>query len=43
MLSEIQKSILSEYNKGYTGFKKYGEATGYIARINEAIKFIREL
>lgn len=41
--SEVERCALSEYNKGYTGFMKHGEATGYISRIQKSKEFIRNL
>lgn len=41
--SEIERCVLSEYNKGYTGFITHGEATEYISRVQKAKEFIRSL
>lgn len=36
----LDEAVWSSYNKGLTGFSKYGPATAYINKMNEAIGFI---
>jgi hypothetical protein len=36
----LDEAVWSSYNKGLTGFKKYGQATEYIYKMNDAIAYI---
>ena len=38
--TELDEYVLSSYNKGLYGFKKYGKATNYINKYN---KFLKEI
>lgn len=41
--TKLDKYVLSSYNMGIAGFRKYGEATKYIGKVNEELEFLREL
>lgn len=36
----LDKYVFSSYNKGVAGFKKYGEATRYIGKVNDEYMFL---
>lgn len=40
---ELRESVLSEYNRGANGFKKYGKSTKYIQKYYKALEEIHQL
>lgn len=38
----LDNAVWSSYNKGLNGFKKYGQATAYINKMQEAIQFVNQ-
>lgn len=40
---ELYECALSTYNKGLTGFKKYGKATPYIAKVDTELAYLKSI
>lgn len=43
VFSKLDRYVLSSYNKGVAGFKKYGEATKYIKRVEQEYLYLKNL
>ena len=43
IFSKLDRYVLSSYNKGINGFKKYGEATSYINNIEKEYLYLNKL
>lgn len=43
IFSKLDRYVLSSYNKGIAGFKKYGEATDYINKVEKEYMYLKNL
>lgn len=43
VFSKLDRYVLSSYNRGMTGFKKYGEATKYIKKVEQEYLYLKKL